>query len=68
MAEVREERPGMPLVAHHLARLMLLQALRLHLSQERGGQVGCFYALVDPQVSAAIAVMHADPARRYLEE
>ncbi len=65
MAEVREGRPGMPLVAHHLAHLMLLQALRLHLSQETGGQVGWFYALADPQVSAAMAAMHAEPAHRW---
>ncbi len=65
MAEVREGRPGMSLVAHHLAHLMLLQALRLHLSQETGGQVGWFYALADPQVSAAMAAMHADPAHRW---
>ena len=65
MAEVREGRPGMSLVAHHLAHLMLLQALRLHLSQATGGQAGWFYALADPQVSAAMAAMHADPARRW---
>ena len=65
MAEVREDRPGMSLVAHHLAHLMLLQALRLHLSQETGGQVGWFYALADPQVSVAMAALHADPARRW---
>ena len=65
MAEVREGRPGMSLVAHHLAHLMLLQALRLHLSRETGGQVGWFYALADPQVSAAMAAMHADPAHRW---
>ena len=65
MAEVREGRPGMSLVAHHLAHLMLLQALRLHLSQATGGQVGWFYALADPQLSAAMAALHADPARRW---
>ncbi len=65
MAEVHEARPGMPLVAHHLAHLMLLQALRLHLSQATGGQTGWFYALADPQVSAAMAAMHADPAHRW---
>ena len=65
MAEVREDRPGMPLVVHHLAHLLLLQALRLHLSQETCGQIGWFYALADPQVSAAMTAMHADPAHRW---
>ena len=55
----------MSLVAHHLAHLMLLQVLRLHLAQGTGGQVGWFYALADPQVSAAMAAMHADPAHRW---
>ena len=65
MAEVREERPGLSLVAHHLAHLMLLQVLRLHLSQGTGGQVGWFYALADPQVGAALTAIHADPAHRW---
>ncbi len=69
MAEVRENRPGMSLVAHHLAHLMLLQALRLHLAQTPGERVGWFYALADAQVSAAMAALHSDPARRWtLEE
>ncbi len=65
MAEVREERPGLSLVAHHLAHLMLLQVLRLHLAQGAGGQVGWFYALADPQVGAALTAIHADPAHRW---
>ena len=65
MAEVRENRPGMSLVTHHLAHLMLLQAFRLHLAQAPGGRVGWFYALADPQVSAAMAGLHSDPARRW---
>ena len=55
----------MPLVAHHPAHLMLLQALRLHPARETGGRVGWFYARADPPVSAAMAAMHADPAHRW---
>ena len=65
LAEVRENRPGMSLVAHHLAHLMLLQALRLHLAQAPGERVGWFYALADPQVGAAMAALHGDPAHRW---
>ena len=65
MAEVRDGRPGMSLVAHHLAHLMLLQAFRLHLAQAPEGRVGWFYALADPQVAAALTALHADPARRW---
>jgi len=65
MVEMREGRPGASLAAHHLAHLMLLQALRLYLSRQAGSQVGWFYALADPHLSAAIGAMHADPARRW---
>ena len=65
MVEMREGRPGASLAAHHLAHLMLLQALRLHLSRQAVDQVGWFYALADPQLSAAIEAMHTDPAHRW---
>ena len=65
MVEMRESRPGASLAAHHLAHMMLLQALRLYLSRQTGDQVGWFYALADPQLSAAIGAMHADPAHRW---
>lgn len=64
MAEMRENRPGASLAAHHLAHLMLLQALRLHLSRQVGDQMGWFYALKDPHVSIAIEAIHRDPAHR----
>ena len=62
MAEMSEGRPGASLVTHHLAHLLLLQALRLHLSRQGGTPVGWFYALADLRLSAAIEAMHADPA------
>lgn len=65
MEELREDRPGASLAAEHLAHMMLLQALRLHLSQHGAAQAGWFSALSDPPVSAAIRAMHAEPARRW---
>jgi len=66
MQEMREPRPGGHLVAQHLAHLLLVQALRLHLAQAGpGGGVGWLFALADPQMSAAIEAMHRDPARRW---
>ena len=65
MVEMRESRSGASLAAHHLAHMMLLQALRLYLSRQPGDQVGWFYALAAPQLSAAIGAMHADPAHRW---
>ena len=62
MQELREDRPGAALVAQHLAHMMLVQALRLHLADRPQARVGWFSALADPQLSAAL---HADPARRW---
>ena len=69
MQELREDRPGAALVAQHLAHMMLLQALRLHLSKHLEGRAGWFFALADPRMSAALNAMHAEPAHRWtLEE
>jgi AraC-like DNA-binding protein len=65
MHELREPQPGGSLVAQHLAHMMLLQALRLHLAEEAGHGVGWFTALADKQISAAINAMHGDPAHRW---
>ncbi|WP_102126490.1 AraC family transcriptional regulator [Deinococcus planocerae] len=63
--ELREGLPGGSLLAEHLAHMMLLQALRLHLSRAGPGGVGWLSALADRKMSAAIGVMHADPAHRW---
>lgn len=62
MEELREARPGSSLVAQHLSHMMLVQALRLYLSQRSQGDIGWFAALADPQMSGAIAAMHRDPS------
>ena len=41
---------------------MLVQALRLHLAEGLKGRVGWLFALSDKQMSAAIALMHDEPA------
>lgn len=64
MQEMREPQPGSFLVIRHHAHMVLLQALRLHLSGMRGG-VGWLFALGDRQMGAAIGAIHADPARRW---
>ena len=60
--ELREPQPGGVLVAQHLAYMMLVQALRLHLAEGLSGGVGWLFALADKQMSAAINAMHDDPA------
>src|SRR5580704_769732 len=63
--ELREPQPGGFLVAQHLAYMMMVQALRLHLAEGLKGGVGCLFALADRQMSAAITAMHDDPAHRW---
>jgi AraC-like DNA-binding protein len=67
--ELREPQPGGFLIAQHLAYMMLVQALRLHLADGLQGGVGWLFALADKQMSVAIKAMHDDPAQRWtLEE
>ena len=63
--ELREPQPGGFLIAQHLAYMMLVQALRLHLAEGSRGGVGWLFALADKQMSAAINAMHDDPAHRW---
>jgi AraC-like DNA-binding protein len=65
MQELRAPQPGGFLVVQHLAHLMLVQALRLHLEEGTGGGVGWLFALADRQMAAAITAMHDDPAHRW---
>jgi|UPI0004787F03 AraC-like DNA-binding protein len=63
--ELLEPQPGTSLVAQHLAHMMLVQALRLHLAEGSQSGVGWLFALADKQVSAAIAAMHEAPGHRW---
>ena len=65
MQELRERQPGNLLVAQHLAHMMLVQALRLHLAEGLSGGVGWLFALADQQIGAAISAMHEEPAHRW---
>ncbi len=65
LQELREPQPGGALVAQHLAYMILVQALRLHLAEGVTGGVGWLFALADKQMSAAITAMHDDPAHRW---
>lgn len=60
--ELRDPRPGSFLVVQQLALMMLIQALRLHLSEGIQGGVGWLFALADQQMSAAMHALHDDPA------
>lgn len=60
--ELVDPQPGGSLVGQQLASMLLVHALRLHLAGAKRG-VGWLYALADPQMSAALAAMHAEPGR-----
>ncbi|MFC5861519.1 AraC family transcriptional regulator [Acidicapsa dinghuensis] len=63
--ELRDPQPGGTLIAQQLAYVMLVQALRLHLSEESANGVGWLFALTDKQISAVIACMHNDPGHAW---
>jgi len=63
--ELREPQPGGFLIGQHLAQMMLVQALRLHLAEGSRGGVGWLFALADKQIGAAITAVHDDPAHRW---
>ncbi|MGV3553485.1 AraC family transcriptional regulator [Rhizobium sp.] len=65
MQELREGAPGNALIIEHLAHMIMVQALRLHLAQGPKDGSGWLFALADRQIGAAIGAMHAEPARRW---
>lgn len=65
MRELRERQPGGFLLVQHLAHMMLIEALRLHLAGGLQGGVGWLFALADRQMGAAITAMHDNPAYRW---
>ena len=61
----RLRRSQQTVCVRHLAHLMLLQALRLHLAEGSAGGVGWLFALSDKHISAAIGAIHEAPAHRW---
>lgn len=66
--ELGERQPGASLIGQHLAHMMLVQALRLHVADGPKGGAGWLSALADRQVSAAIAAVHDDPGHGWTLE
>lgn len=62
--ELREPRPGGAVSIAHLAHFLLVQIMRCHLAEAPRGE-GWLAALADPRLSAAVAAVHADPARAW---
>ncbi|MFD8418727.1 AraC family transcriptional regulator [Streptomyces sp. NPDC059466] len=59
--ELRDGPLGSNLVAEHLAVVMLVHVLRLHLTREPGAVSGWLAGLGDPVVASALAFLHGRP-------
>ncbi|GIF25830.1 AraC-like DNA-binding protein [Actinoplanes tereljensis] len=64
-AELRDRPVASGLVAEHLALVMLIHMLRLHLAEAPGAGPGWLGGLADPVVAPALRALHADPARAW---
>ncbi|WP_350260289.1 AraC family transcriptional regulator [Stenotrophomonas riyadhensis] len=66
--ELHAPQPGAGLMSTHLAHLMLVQVLRLHLATPGRVPKGWFLALTDSHISLALGAMHAAPAQSWTLE
>lgn len=65
MKELHDPEPGGFLIAQHLAHMMLVQALRLHMAEGVMNDGGWLVGVADKQLGPAINAIHADPAHRW---
>ncbi|WP_454830893.1 AraC family transcriptional regulator [Pseudoxanthomonas wuyuanensis] len=65
MHELHDPEPGGFLIAQHLAHMMLVQALRLHVKEGSANGTGWLFGVADKQLGPAIGAVHADPAYRW---
>ncbi len=63
--ETRNVRPGSEAVISRLCDIVVIQAIRTWIERDPAARTGWLGALRDPQVGAAIALIHADPAREW---
>ncbi|MER6977478.1 AraC family transcriptional regulator [Streptomyces carpinensis] len=63
--ELMRRQMGSTLVAEHLAVVMLVHVLRLHLAREPHAVSGWLAGLGDPVVAPALASLHRDPAHSW---
>jgi AraC-like DNA-binding protein len=63
--ELIDLQPGDFIVAQQLATMVLVEALRHHLSQTRQDGVGWLFALADKRLRATINAIHESPGQRW---
>ncbi|WP_420238992.1 AraC family transcriptional regulator [Telmatobacter bradus] len=66
--ELQKQQPGVDLVVQNLAYLMLIQALRLHLSDHQKKCTGWLFALSDSAMKQAMTAMHQEPEQSWTVE
>ncbi|PAJ85326.1 AraC family transcriptional regulator [Burkholderia ubonensis] len=64
-AELQGRRPGGARVMEHLANLMFVEVMRIHLDAMQDNGVGWFYALSDEKLAPVIGAIHDSPARNW---
>ncbi|MBS1028955.1 AraC family transcriptional regulator [Gluconobacter albidus] len=64
MSELRQPEIGSALLAAHLAQMLLIQGLRLHITSSTQG-TGWLYALRDPRLHAALCAIHKNPEAQW---
>lgn len=60
--------PGNAIVVQHLGHIMLVQVLRIYLTQEGNRTPSWLLAISDPRIGVAIQAIHADPAHSWTVE
>lgn len=63
--ETSDNRLGANLIRHHVAQIMLVQALRSHVEMSREIAGGWLQAMSDPRVATAVQMMHTSPERAW---
>lgn len=64
-AEAQELRPGGETIITRLADILVIQAIRLWMTQDPAARTGWLGALQDRQIGRAIARIHRDPSREW---
>ena len=59
--ELSRQAPGAELASEHLAHMVLIQALRIHMEAGEAAEPGWLLALADRQIGATIKAIHSNP-------
>jgi len=65
IAVLQNPQPGGVLLGEYLAQMMLIELLRLHVTQKETERVGWLFALADQQLFIAMTAMHERPGYRW---